>query len=179
MLVTKAQDVPQANGHQIDLRITNPDEPTHARITLGIAGVRPFNPNGGQVKTSAPLRDAGISTSAGGQVALSHPDPPTARQGCHGWPRCLGAVCRHLCGDHRVCPFSREPVVRSSGCFSSGSTFLCGAMRYIGTRTRSSHSRDPGHRWYPLATTSPAVSSAPTRASAGVVSVVTRCSDRA
>ena len=44
MLVTQAQDVPQANGHQIDLRITYPDEPTHARITLGIAGVRPFNP---------------------------------------------------------------------------------------------------------------------------------------
>src|SRR5260370_21571426 len=50
MLLTKPQDVSQANGDQISLRITNPDEPTHARITLSIAGLRPLDADHRQVQ---------------------------------------------------------------------------------------------------------------------------------
>ncbi len=50
MLMAEPQYVPQCDADQVGLGIANPDEPTDARVTLGIAGMRTFDSNHRQIQ---------------------------------------------------------------------------------------------------------------------------------
>ena len=84
MFLAKAQHLSQSNFHHIGVLVPNPDEPTDARITLCVGGMRTHHTDDRHVQ---PARSFHVQVVPPGDLDRSfrgYPDPATGPTACHG-----------------------------------------------------------------------------------------------
>jgi hypothetical protein len=113
MLVAKTSGVSQPKGNQIDLWGAHPHGPPDPWITLGLAGVRSFDPDHGQIQRAS-VCDMQVCPPAQATrpLVVIRPLPRPVRVGVGG--RIIGTPCVSVCAWTSSCARVRRSRSRET-----------------------------------------------------------------